>query len=648
MSVKDIKAIQNLRVISMEQITKAKSGHPGIALGAAGIVHTLYNKVLKINPKDPKWPNRDRFILSAGHGSSLLYATMHVAGYDITVEDLKQFRQLGSLTPGHPEITTPGVDASTGPLGQGIAMAVGMAIGEAHMGALVNKEDCKIIDHYVYALCGDGDLQEGISQEAMSLAGHLGLNKLIVLYDSNDIQLDGKVSDTCSDDVKGRVEACGWNYGKVLDGEDVDAILAEIEKAKKSTKPTLIEVKTIIGLTSSKAGTADVHGAPLDSQEVEHMRKALGNEPFTIDSEVYEYYQEANQAKLAKYNQDQETKKQYQEKYPEDYAKYVAMLNDEFEYDLSMFEYDENYNKATRVTAGVILREMAKQNPMIFGGAADLSKSTNARCDNRDFTKDDYAGKNIYFGVREAAMTAITNALALYGGFRAFSSGFMVFCDYMKPGIRLSAMMKLPTVYIFSHDTVAVGEDGPTHQPVEQLTMLRSMPNVNVIRPATAAEVRETYKVAFTEKETPSAIILTRQTVQEVFSDNPINVKQGAYIFRNEDEKLDAILLATGSEVATAAEVKAMLKEKGIDVRVVSMPCNRLFDLQSEEYKQTILPKGVKTIAIEASEAIHLLRYADELINIETFGVSAPASKVLAHVGMVKEEIYNKVYNMLK
>lgn len=652
----DNKVISNIRVLTQEMISNAKSGHPGIALGAAPIMHALYSKVLKHTSADSKWYNRDRFILAAGHGSSLLYAVLHLCGYKISLQDLKDFRKLGSITPGHPEYNcTDGVDATSGPLGQGIAMGTGLAIAENYLANKYNKEDIKLFDNYTYVLCGDGDLQEGVTVEAISVAGNLKLNKLIVLYDSNDIQLDGKVSDTNTENVKLKVESMHWNYLKVEDGEDVDDIVEKINLAKKSDKPTLIEVKTIIGRTSSLANTCDVHGAPLKLDEVLEMRKALGGEDYGIFDEVKEYYQECNERNKKLYLEDMAKLKEYAKKYPAEYVELEMYYDkkDVISKDLFNMPFDKDYSKATRYVAGEIMDKLSEICPMLIGGSADLAKSVQIKGGDGNYTYATPTGRNICFGVREHSMAAICNGICLNEITRAFCGGFFVFSDYMKPGMRMSALMGLPVMYFFSHDTIAVGEDGPTHQPIEQLTMLRSIPNMNVIRPCGREEVKEAIEIAYNSKNNPTVVVLSRQGLAESRTEE--NAKEnlslkGAYVISKEPGNLDAIIFATGTEVELAIKAQKALIEKGVSIRVVSMPSTYLFDKQPKEYQEEVLPKGVFKLGLEMGEAIHLYKYIDngKVHNITTFGASGKASDVIKAYNFTPEYVAQEILNNVK
>ena len=624
-------SVDNIRMLCMEMIDKAQSGHPGMALGSAPLLHTLYTKVLNVSPKNPTWVNRDRFILSSGHASSLLYTILHLSGYNLSMDDLKDFRQLGSITPGHPELyVTEGVDASTGPLGQGLAYAVGLALAESYM----HNKFPELIDHYTYALCGDGDIQEGIFYEVLSLAGVLNLNKLIVFYDSNDVQLDGRVENCYSMDIKKLVEATHWNYIKVEDGNDMDAILKAAKKAKKSSLPTLIEVKTIIGYGSRNQGTNKVHGAPLPHDEVLEMREKFGGNSFDMLSEVYDYYKKevyakGNKAynKWAKIPQNDEFKKFLENKHEVDFSKVP--------------QFDMSDVMATRQAGGVVLKEISKQDPYLIGGAADIASSTKAIVEGGTFTKANRDGRNILFGVRENAMGSIANAITMYG-LKSFASTFFSFTDYMKPALRLAAISHLPTIFIFSHDSIAVGEDGPTHQPIDQLSMCRSIPNTYVLRPCDAFETKAVYEFAYKQTKTPCVIVLTRQNLPQVCTDAS-NVDKGAYIISKEEKQIDGILMACGSEVELALKAKEVLKEKGYDIRVVSIPCHKLFDQQSKEYKEYILPKNVsRKLAIEMSDANHYYKYVGsfgKVFLMNEFGLSGKAKDVISYFGFTPENI---------
>ena len=651
-NVIDQLCIKSLRTVSIEEISQAKSGHPGIALGAAPIIHTLYSRVMKYNPQDPNWINRDRFVLAAGHGSSLLYAMLHLAGFNVTIDDLKNFRQLNSITCGHPEIgITPGVDCTSGPLGQGIAEAAGMAIGEDFLSHKYNKDNLNLIDHYTYVLCGDGDLQEGVTLEAASLAGHLGLHKLIVLYDSNDIQLDGPVANANTESVGQKFKAMNWNYIKVEDGEDVEKIHEAILAAQDQDKaPTIIEIKTIIGHGASNQGTSEVHGKPLPQEEVSRFRSELKGDAFSFSPEAYEYYQEVQKKNLEVYNKYQQDCALYQEQYAEEYSQFKKLVNDELVVDVdTLVNYNDEYNKATRVACGEYVKAISSVYPTFIGGSADLTGSTYAKGADGNYSKINPLGRNICFGVREHAMAAVCNGLTLHGGLKSFCGAFFVFSDYLKPSLRLSALMELPVTYIFSHDSVAVGEDGPTHEPIEQLSMLRSIPNCNVIRPCDINEVRQAFKLAMESKHTPTVIVTTRQNVPTV-TGHTDELKNGGYIVKKEEHKLDGILIATGSEVSLAIKAAQILEEQGLGVRVVSLPSTYLFNKMPKEYQEEILPKNIqKRIAIEMSEASYLYRYIGlngKLINIESFGRSGKAEEVIKSFGFTVENVVNEYHNL--
>ena len=638
MNIQD-KAIQTLRVLSIEEINKANSGHPGIALGAASLMHSLYYHAMNIDPSHSDWINRDRFVLAGGHGSSLLYSMLHLAGYKVSISDLQAFRSLHSVTPGHPEKgVTDGVDCSSGPLGQGLPTAVGMAIAEAHL----HEKFPSVIDHYTYVLCTDGEFQEGVAYEGMSLAGKLGLNKLICLFDSNDIQLDGEVKECFNEDIEKRMEALNWNYAFVEDGNNVEAIVEAINNAKKQDKPTMIECKTVIGYGCVSEGTCKCHGAPLGQEEVSRLRGLLGGEEFSVDNDVKKYYGEIAKKGAAKYASWQKGCKDAE------LLEFNKMLNGDFniDYDLLINE-DDFANQATRSVGGKILEALNKVDPRIIGGSADLIGSTKVKGADGNFSIQNRLGRNIMYGVREHAMASISNGIALHGGLIPVCSGFFVFSDYAKPAIRMAAMQQLPVVYIFSHDSIAVGEDGPTHQPIEQITGLRSIPNLNVIRPADASECVQAYKMAFTSKTTPTFIVLTRQNVEKL----PVrgDASKGAYVVKksNNDE---GILIATGSEVALALHAADKLAASGKNVRVVSMPSMFLFDKQDSAYKEEVLPSNLtKRLGIEMSEGSHLYKYVGlngALCNIYQFGISAKYQLVMEELGFSVEKIVEK-YNKL-
>ena len=649
------KIIDQLRCLGIDMISEANSGHPGIVLGAAPILYTLYAHHLRFDPLDPNYFNRDRFVMSAGHGSALLYATLYLAGFPITLNDLKNFRQIDSITPGHPEYgVTPGVDASTGPLGQGIAMAVGMAMAEANLRARYNNGKKEIIDYYTYVLAGDGDLMEGVSYEACSLAGTLKLNKLIVLYDSNDVCLDGKTSMTFNDNVSMRFVSLGWNVITVSDGESYEAISKAIDEAKNSTdKPTLIEIKTVIGKHSSLEGTNLVHGAPLSSEEVTAIKEKLGvrDIPFTVSQNIcddFRYFVEKRCSSLS-----------------EKFNKTVASLSEEEQEELKFFMGNdkaipiknfiytptEDLLESPRDTSSRLLNSVVKDSPFILGGSADLFAANRTYIkDAGDFSANNYLGKNIFFGVREHAMGAILNGLAL-SGFRVYGSTFLSFSDYMKPAIRMAAMMKLPVIYIFTHDSISVGEDGPTHQPVEQLLALRSIPNLEVFRPADANEVIGSYKAISENVSGPSVITLSRNKLPILETTNVVGVSHGGYVVFDTERKPSGIVIATGEEVHQAIEVAKRLLVKGIAIRVVSMPNLNRFLKQNEEYIESVLPVEVRKIVVEAGSSFswNRLIFNDKyLITLDTFGASGKKDDVYKKFGFDVDSLEEKIENLLK
>ncbi|HOA77818.1 MAG TPA: transketolase [Bacilli bacterium] len=641
-----MKALETLRVLSVEQVHKAKSGHPGIALGAAPLIYTLYTKIMNVFPGDDRWVNRDRFVMAAGHGSALLYSILHLSGFGIMISDLKNFRQLGSITPGHPERgDTPGVDSTSGPLGQGIAIGTGMAIAEEYLRGRFNKEGLPLIDHYTYVLCGDGDLQEGVTQEAMSLAGHLRLSRLIVLYDSNDIQLDGPVKDTTGEDVAGKYRAMGWNHILVSDGENISEIEKAVIKAKASDRPTIIEIKTVIGVGSSLAGSHKSHGSPLPAEDVKKMRAALGGEHFEVSREVYDYFRRAVYERgREKYRDWEKIKTDYQKEFPEEFALFESIIKDEFTIDFEeIIPVSADDAKATREYGGAVIDAVGKIHAGLIGGSADLSSSTKIKGPDGSFGEGNRTGRNINFGVREHVMGAISNGLALHG-LRPVCGTFFVFSDYMKPAIRMSALMSLPVIYVFTHDSVAVGEDGPTHQPVEQLTMLRSVPNLTTFRPADGYETKLAFRYAFENKNAPTAIVLTRQAVPNVAPGVAFSsFGKGGYVLAYEEKTIDGILMASGSEVQLALRAKRELLARGFDVRVASIPSLDLFARQEREYQNSVLPENATArVAIEMGEGAHWHKFIGPsgiLINIDRFGASAPGKQLIESYGFTVNHI---------
>lgn len=654
----EMKSINTIRMLSVDQIEKAKSGHPGICMGAAPMTYTLFNKHININPENSKWFNRDRFILSAGHGSALLYSMLHLSGFDVSIDDLKQFRQLNSKTPGHPEVGhTHGVEATSGPLGQGIAQAVGMAMAEKHLAAKYNKDGLDIVDHYTYAIVGDGDLMEGVANEAISLAGHLGLGKLVVLYDSNDICLDGKLSTSFSENVIDRVKGMNWHTIRVEDGDtNIEAISAAIEEAKSVTdKPTLIEVKTTIGYGSpNKGGTNGVHGSPLGSNEYEETKANLNwtYDPFTVPNEVKEDFANnlisRGKQKESEWN---ELVNKYKEAYPEEYNSLISSINGELNINFEevLPKYEIGQSVSTRNASGFTMNAIAKVYDGLFGGSADLAHSNMTYLKEQgDFRKDTPDGKNIWFGVREFGMSAAGNGIMLHGGLKSFVSTFFVFSDYLKPAIRMSAIEKLPLVYVLTHDSIAVGEDGPTHEPIEQLAGLRAIPNVNVIRPADAHETNAAWQISLENKETPSVLVLSRQNINVNAKFNCVdNVRKGAYIISEAAQTPVAQIIATGSEVDLAISSQKELEKQGIYVDVVSMPCFRLFDIQDEVYKNSVLKPGVKKLAVEMASSYGWHKYVDEVLCIDTFGASGNGNEVMNFFGFNKETVVDKVKELI-
>lgn len=659
-------SINTIRTLSIDAIEKAKSGHPGLPMGAAPMAYTLWTDFMNHHPKNSQWFNRDRFILSAGHGSMLLYALLHLSGYDVSMDDIKQFRQWGSNTPGHPEVHyTDGVEATTGPLGQGIAMAVGMAMAETHLAAKYNREGFPIIDHYTYALISDGDVMEGISHETASLAGHLGLGKLIALYDSNDISLDGDLHQSFSENTEERFKAYGWEVIRVEDGNNIEELRHAIQQAKKNkAQPTLIEVKTIIGYGSpNKSDSSDSHGAPLGKDEIQLTKEYYKwtYEDFHVPGEVYDDFNEkiVRRGKQLEDNWN-ELFIAYKETYPELANELELAIEGElpkgWDEHLPVYEPDKD-TQATRATSGDVINAIADQVPNFIGGSADLAVSNNTMIKEADdFSRKNYAGRNIWFGVREFAMGAALNGMALHGGLKVFGGTFFVFSDYVRPAVRLSAIMKTPVTYVFTHDSVAVGEDGPTHEPVEHLASFRAMPGLSLIRPADANETQAAWRLALESTDKPTALVLTRQnvpTLEHTQEKAYEGVKQGAYIVSpSEKETPDAMLLATGSEVHLAIEAQKTLKEKGIDVRVVSMPSWDRFEEQDVTYKNNILPPTVKKrLAIEMASSLGWERYVGdegEILAIDTFGASAPGEIVIAKYGFTVNNVVEKVEQLLK
>ncbi|MED4474472.1 transketolase [Oceanobacillus caeni] len=658
-------SINTIRTLSIDAIEKANSGHPGLPMGAAPMAYTLWTDFMSHNPKNSKWFNRDRFVLSAGHGSMLLYSLLHLSGYDVSMDDLKNFRQWGSRTPGHPEVHhTDGVETTTGPLGQGISTAVGMAMAEAHLSAKYNKEGFSVVDHYTYALVGDGDLMEGISHETASLAGHLGLGKLITLYDSNDISLDGDLNKSFSENVEERFKAYGWQVIRVEDGNDVNKLKAAIKEAKQNTaQPTLIEVKTVIGYGSpNKSGSSDAHGAPLGEEEVKLTKENYhwSHEPFFVPEEVYADFQEKVVEKGIKAEEKwNKLLSDYKEAYPELGLELETAINGElpenWEKDLPIYESDKD-TLATRASSGEVLNAIAKAVPNLFGGSADLAGSNKTTIkDGGDFSRENYAGRNIWFGVREFAMAAALNGMALHGGLKVFGGTFFVFSDYLRPAVRLSAIMKAPVTYVWTHDSIAVGEDGPTHEPVEHLASYRSMPGVSLIRPADGNETQAAWRLAVESTDKPTALVLTRQnlpTLKGTAERAYEGVKKGAYIISDsEKETPDALILATGSEVQLAIKAQNELKSQNIDVRVVSMPSWDRFEEQDQAYKDSVIsPQVKKRLVVEMASPFGWERYTGDegkVLGIDTFGASGEGNKVMEEYGFTVENVVKLVEELV-
>lgn len=651
--------VNTLRLLSAEAIQKANSGHPGLPMGAAPMAYTVWAKSMKINPKNPNWRDRDRFVLSAGHGSALLYSLLHVFEFGLTREDLQGFRQTDSLTPGHPEYKhTIGVETTTGPLGQGIANAVGMALAESHLAAKFNTEDFKVVDHYTFALCGDGCLQEGVASEAASLAGTMGLSKLVLLYDSNKITIEGSTDVAFTEDVKARFAAYNWDVFEVEDGNDLEVLEATIAKAKATDKPALIKVNTIIGFGApNKQGKAAAHGEPLGADEIKLTKEAFGwnyEEEFYVPEEV--------KAHMAAYLVEADKKEQewnemfaaYAAKYPELAKEYDVWYSEELPVDLLADEdfWKDEGNIATRVTSEKVLQKVAKAVPNLFGGSADLAPSNKSLMKDREYySKENPAGSNIHFGVREFAMTAMANGMAVHGGVRPYIAGFFVFADYMKAGLRMESLMGLPVISIFTHDSIGVGEDGPTHQPIEHLAMLRGMPNYIAFRPCDTRETAAAWYTALTKTTTPTALILTRQNLPALEGTGKEALK-GGYILRDSQGTPDVILMASGSEVELIYKAYDVLAEKGVQARVISMPSLELFEEQSTEYKESVLPKAVRArVAVEAASDFGWHKYTGldgAVIAMEGYGASAPAGELFKKFGFTVENVVETAMGLLK
>ncbi|MEB7433776.1 transketolase [Staphylococcus pasteuri] len=651
-------AIDTIRALSIDTIEKANSGHPGLPMGAAPMAYTLWTRHLNFNPQSKDYFNRDRFVLSAGHGSALLYSLLHVSG-SLEMDELKQFRQWDSKTPGHPEFRhTDGVEVTTGPLGQGFAMSVGMALAESHLAGKFNKDKYNVVDHYTYVLASDGDLMEGISHEAASFAGHNQLDKLIVLYDSNDISLDGDLDKAFSENTKCRFESYGWNYIFVKDGNDLEEIDNAINKAKSQQGPTIIEVKTVIGYGApNKSGTNGVHGAPLGDEERKLTLEAYGLDPekrFNVPQEVYDIF---NSTMLKRANENEENWKnkveEYSKAYPELAEEFKLAVSGKLpqDYREALPKFDADHNAASRADSGEVIQALSKHVPSFFGGSADLAGSNKSNVkEAKDYDKNNRDGKNIWFGVREFGMGAAVNGMAAHGGLHPYGATFFVFSDYLKPALRLSAIMGLNSTFVFTHDSIAVGEDGPTHEPIEQLAGLRAIPNMNVIRPADGNETRVAWEVALESEGTPTSLVLTRQNLPTLdVSEETVEegVRKGAYIVYESKETPEYLLLATGSEVSLAVEAAKDLDAQGKGVRVVSMPNWFAFEQQSEEYKESVIPSNItKRVAIEMASTLGWHKYVGtqgKVIGIDGFGASAPGDLVVEKYGFTKENVLNQI-----
>ncbi|AQU03026.1 MULTISPECIES: transketolase [Dehalococcoides] len=656
----DSLCINALRFLAVDAVQKANSGHPGAPMGMAAMAYALWQNFLKHNPQDPAWPNRDRFILSAGHASALLYSLLHLTGYDLPLDELKNFRQWGSKTPGHPEYgLTPGVEMTTGPLGQGFASGVGMAMAEAHLAAVFNQPDCKIIDHYTYGIVSDGDLMEGVASEAASLAGHLALGKLIYLYDDNEISIEGSTELAFTENTALRFESYGWQVIGPVDGLNPEAVSAAIKEAQSdSARPSLIICKTVIGFGSpNKAGKASAHGEPLGTDEVAKSRKSLGwdYEPFVIPPEALaEFRMALDKGKTAQ--QVWQSKLDY---YASRYPEKAALLQDRLSGKLPDNwdnELDKLFDKAmaSREASGLIINTLASRLPALMGGSADLSPSNKTVIkDGGEYEPPHYEGRNIHFGVREHAMGAIANGLALHGGIIPYVATFLIFYDYMRPAVRLASLMGQRVIYIFTHDSIGLGEDGPTHQPIEQLAGLRSVPGLVTIRPADSYETAQAWKTAILRKDGPTAIALSRQKLPLLDNSqaNSVNLAKGAYILAETDSRPQVALVASGSEVSIAVQAAEILKNKGVSSRVVSFPSWQLFEAQLGTYRQSILPASLPRVIIEAGSAQGWCKYLGangDIISIDHFGASAPAPVLYQHFGLTPENMAEKALKLLE
>ena len=649
------RAINTIRALTIDATQEAGSGHPGMPMGAAPMGYVLFKEAMTYNPKNEQWANRDRYIQSAGHGSMLQYSLLHLTGFDLSMEDLKGYRQWESRTPGHPEhFLTPGVETTTGPLGQGLATAAGMALAEAHLAAIYNRPGHEIVDHYTYVIASDGDIMEGVTAESGSLAGHLGLGKLIVLYDANEITLDADANVSFNEDVMKRYEAYGWHTQRVMDGNDVAAIEEAVKAAKNERdKPSIIAVRSIIGFGAPNEDTHEVHGSPLGDEGAKKAKETLGIdwEPFTVPDDVAEHYLEAVEKGQKAEQEWNERFEAYKEEYPELAAQYKAVLDDAMPEDLEQYlpRFEPGESTATRKASNAALNALAKQIPQLIGGSADLAGSTKTDIDDTEIIKSgDYAGRNIYFGVREHAMAAAANGMSLHGGLKPFVGTFLIFSDYLRPALRLAALMDQPVIYVFTHDSIGLGGDGPTHQPISPLMALRAIPHVNVIRPADGNEAAQAWAYAVSHKH-PTALAFTRQDVPNL--DVPKgSVAKGAYIISDSDGTPDVILIATGSEVHKCLEAKEQLE--GVNVRVVSMPSFEIFDEQDESYRESVLPSSVRArVAVEAGASLGWYKYIGldgATVTIDRFGASADGDVVMEKLGFTPENIAQKVKSLLK
>lgn len=651
-----IRAINTIRFLSADAVQQANSGHPGLPMGAAAMAYTLWTRHLRHNPRNPKWMGRDRFVLSGGHGSMLLYSLLHLTGYDLTLDDIKNFRQFGSKTPGHPEYgLTPGVETTTGPLGQGFATGVGMAIAQEHLAASFNRPGHELIQSFIYGIVTDGDLMEGVASEAASMAGHLSLGRIIYLYDDNNISIDGSTELAFTENRNARFEAYGWHVQTVEDGNDVEAIDKAIQDAKKDPRPSLIAVRTVIGFGApKKQGTAKAHGEPLGDDELNAAKENLGwqTEPrFYIPEDVLKFYRTAVEVGRERETDWKMKFDAYKKLHPalgaELGRRLAGKLPDDWAAELPTFPADVK-GMATRASSGKIINALAPILPELIGGSADLAPSNNTMiAGSPDFQKSSRDGRNFHFGVREHAMGAVLNGMALFGGIIPYGGTFLIFSDYMKPAMRIAAISHIPSIFVFTHDSVGLGEDGPTHQPIEHLMALRAVPNLVVIRPADANEVREAWKVAVSRRDGPTALALTRQAVPTFESRDEETVSKGAYVLKDFGTP-EIILIASGSEVGLIMDAAQKLHEEGKGVRVVSFPSWEIFEMQDEAYKESVLPKNIQArLAVEAGATLGWERYAKSGVGIDHYGASAPAKVIFEKFGFTVENVVLKAKELL-